>query len=113
MSTQTPLAERQCEACRGDVPPMAGEQIQQMLAEIHDDWQAVDNHHLSRTFKFKNFAQALDFVNRIGAIAEEQGHHPDIYLTYGKVRVEIFTHKIDGLTESDFVLAAKCDEAYA
>ena len=86
--------------------------IEEMLGRLHDDWQAVEDHHLARTFTFKNFAQALEFVNHIGAIAEEQAHHPDIILSYGKARVEIFTHKIDGLTESDFILAAKCDEAY-
>jgi 4a-hydroxytetrahydrobiopterin dehydratase len=64
---------------------------------------------LEKTYLFKNFAEALAFVNRVGALAEEQGHHPDVYLAWGRVRLEIWTHKIKGLTESDFVFAAKCD----
>ena len=73
-------------------------------------WQAVDEHHLLKTYTFPDFQKALDFVNRVGAIAEQEGHHPDVYLTWGKVEVKTWTHKIDGLTESDFILAAKIDE---
>lgn len=106
------LAEKQCEPCRGGVPPMEHEKAQRLLAELESGWRVVENHHLSREFTFPNFRKALDFVNRVGEIAEEQGHHPDVYLTYGKARINIWTHKIDGLTESDFILAAKADEAY-
>lgn len=87
---------------------MTAEQSAALLAEL-SDWEIVGNHHLVKTYTFKNFAAALDFVNRIGAIAEEQDHHPDIFLAWGKVTVEIWTHKINGLTESDFIFAAKCD----
>ena len=73
------------------------------------DWDVVGEHHLSRTFRFPNFVDALAFVNRVGALAEEEGHHPDICFTWGRVRIEIHTHKIDGLTASDFILAAKID----
>jgi 4a-hydroxytetrahydrobiopterin dehydratase len=104
------LAKKNCVPCKGGVPPLRGDAIGQLLAQI-DGWEAVDEHHLRKTYRFKDFVQALAFVNRIGAIAEEQGHHPDIHLTWGSVRVEIWTHKINGLTESDFVLAAKADEA--
>jgi len=79
------------------------------LMEQLDGW-AFEQGHLAKTYHFVDFAAALDFVNRIGAISEEQGHHPDIYMTWGKVSVELWTHKIDGLTESDFILAAKFDE---
>jgi 4a-hydroxytetrahydrobiopterin dehydratase len=75
------------------------------------DWTVVHTHHLEREYKFPDFKTALDFTNKVGAIAEEQGHHPDIYVAWGKVRVTIWTHKIDGLTESDFILAAKIDKA--
>jgi 4a-hydroxytetrahydrobiopterin dehydratase len=75
------------------------------------DWTVVNNHHLEREYKFPDFKAALAFTNKVGAIAEEQGHHPDIYVAWGKVRVTIWTHKIDGLTESDFILAAKIDKA--
>jgi 4a-hydroxytetrahydrobiopterin dehydratase len=103
------LAERQCVPCRGGVPPLDAEQVGKLLAEV-PGWEAERNHHLSRTFRFPDFAKALAFVNRVGTIAEEQNHHPDIYLAWGKVRVEIWTHKIDGLTESDFIFAAKISE---
>ena len=75
-----------------------------------DGWDVVDNHHLVKNYKFPNFAQALQFVDSVGAIADEQNHHPDIYLAWGKVKIEIWTHKINGLTESDFIFAAKVDE---
>jgi 4a-hydroxytetrahydrobiopterin dehydratase len=106
------LADRQCVPCKGGVPPLTGTQIAPLLAQI-DGWKVVDDHHLEKRYTFKNFVQALDLVNRIGAIAEEQSHHPDIFLAWGKVDVKIWTHKINGLTESDFVFAAKCDRAYA
>jgi 4a-hydroxytetrahydrobiopterin dehydratase len=102
------LAEKDCIPCKGGVPPMAGAEIQRLLKEI-DGWASVDDHHLTKTYGFKDFATALAFVDRIGAMAEKQWHHPDLYLAWGKVRVDIWTHKIDGLTESDFVFAAKCD----
>jgi len=79
------------------------------LMEQLDGW-SFEQGHLAKSYAFNDFAGALEFVNRIGAISEEQGHHPDIYMTWGKVSVEIWTHKIDGLTESDFILAAKFDE---
>lgn len=109
----TDLAEQTCVPCRGGVPPMAAEKADHLLAELDGGWTVVETHHLERTFEFPDFAEALAFTNAIGDIAEEQGHHPDIHLSWGRVRVEIWTHKIDGLTESDFVLAAKFDRAFA
>jgi 4a-hydroxytetrahydrobiopterin dehydratase len=102
------LAERQCVPCRGGVPPLQGDEIN-TLSDLLPDWEVVAEHHLRREFKFKDFREALDFVNRAGELAEAQGHHPDICFGWGKVEVTIWTHKIDGLTESDFVLAAKID----
>ena len=104
------LAEKMCVPCRGGVPPLTTEQIKPLAREVAD-WNVVNNHHIEREFKFSDFKTALDFVDKVGAIAEEQGHHPDIYLAWGKARVTIWTHKIDGLTESDFILAAKIDKA--
>src|SRR5262245_62179498 len=104
------LAERQCVPCKGGVPPLTPAQFEPLLAQI-DGWTVVEAHHLEKQFKLKNFAEALDLVNRIGAIAEEQNHHPDILLAWGRVQVTIWTHKINGLTESDFIFAAKCDAA--
>jgi 4a-hydroxytetrahydrobiopterin dehydratase len=107
----TQLAERACVPCRGDVPPLGTAQIAALLGQLSQGWETVRDHHLAKTFTFKNFREALAFTNAIGRIAEEQNHHPEIQLSWGRVRVEIWTHKIDGLTESDFVLAAKCDVA--
>jgi 4a-hydroxytetrahydrobiopterin dehydratase len=104
----TNLAEKSCVPCKGGVPPLDAEAVAQYLALV-DGWQAPNAHHLTKTYRFPDFKSALGFVDAIGAMAEEQGHHPDIYLAWGKVRVDVWTHKIDGLTESDFIFAAKCD----
>lgn len=103
------LASKTCVPCRGGVPPMKGDELNRYLNQVKG-WKAVNEHHLTKTFTFPDFKQALAFVNRVGAIAEEQGHHPDILLTWGKAEVTTWTHKIDGLTESDFILAAKIDQ---
>jgi 4a-hydroxytetrahydrobiopterin dehydratase len=104
------LAKKDCVPCRGGVPALTQQQTTDLLRQV-DGWSVEKGHHLCKAFRFPDFVQALGFVNRIGEIAEKQGHHPDLYLSWGMVRVEIWTHKIDGLTESDFVLAAKIDEA--
>lgn len=103
------LAARQCVPCRGGVPPMKGDEIQNMLDQL-TGWEVVGEHHLRKQFKFGDFRQALDFVNRVGELAEVQGHHPDICFGWGSADITIWTHKIDGLTESDFILAAKIDK---
>lgn len=103
------LADKSCVPCRGGVPPLRGEEIAPYLELLRNGWSVVAEHHLANEFKFPDFASALELVNRIGAIAEAEGHHPDIQLGWGRVGVTIWTHKIDGLTESDFVLAAKID----
>lgn len=103
------LASKQCTPCQGGVPPFPPEKTAELLKQLNE-WNVENNHHLSKTHTFPDFVTALDFTNRVGAIAEEQGHHPDLYLTWGKVKIDIWTHKIDGLTESDFILAAKIDE---
>ena len=106
------LAAKQCIPCRGGVPPLEGPQIQALLVQLGNDWRVVDDHHLEKEYRLENFAEALAFTNRVGATAEEQNHHPDIYLAWGKVGVTIWTHKIDGLTESDFVMAAKIEAVF-
>ncbi len=105
-----PLADRQCVPCRGGAIPLKGAELDKLAGRL-PLWKVVDEHHLSRTFRFPDFARALEFVNTVGRIAEEQQHHPDIHLAWGRATIEIHTHKIDGLTESDFVLAAKIDQA--
>jgi len=107
----TDLAAKTCVPCRGGVPPLKGADLASFREQL-PTWDVVDEHHLERGFTFPDFRTALDFVNRVGELAEEQGHHPDIYLTWGQVRIQIWTHKINGLTESDFILAAKTDVLY-
>ena len=103
------LAAKSCVPCRGGVPPLPAEQTEELLQQL-EGWAVVDQHHLSKAYSFADFVTALAFVNRVGEIAEREGHHPDLYLSWGKVTIEIWTHKIDGLTESDFILAAKIDQ---
>jgi 4a-hydroxytetrahydrobiopterin dehydratase len=103
------LAMLQCVTCKGGTPPLRGHELDDLLARLGNDWRVVEEHHLAKEFRFKNFREALDFTNRVGDLAEDQGHHPDIYLAWGRVRLTVWTHKIDGLTESDFVFAAKSD----
>ena len=103
------LAGKKCVPCMGGTPPLKGEELKQIHGQV-DGWDVIEEHHLSKTYKFPNFVKALEFVNNVGSLAEEQGHHPNIFLTWGKVGIEIWTHKIDGLTESDFILAAKIDK---
>jgi 4a-hydroxytetrahydrobiopterin dehydratase len=105
----TSLANETCVPCRGGVPPLAGEELAVLARELGNGWRVVDGHQLEKYYAFPDFAKALAFTNRVGALAEEQGHHPDIYLAWGKVRITIWTHKIDGLSRADFVLAAKID----
>ena len=108
----TDLADRRCIPCKGGVPPLEGDELSDLYDELGHDWDLVDGHHLERLYKFPDFQQALDFTQRVGGMAEEQDHHPEIYLTWGKVKLKIYTHKIGGLTESDFVWAAKADRLY-
>jgi len=108
----TELAKKACVPCRGGVPPLESKEIAGLLKVLGNNWQVVKNHHLEKEYEFKDFKQALAFTNTVGAVAEEQNHHPDILTTFGKTTVTIWTHKIDGLTESDFVFAAKVEEAH-
>jgi len=103
------LAEKECVECKGGVPPLKGEALAKLAGELNGGWQVVNEHHLEKEYKFKDFREALAFTNKVGELAEAQGHHPDIYLAWGKVKLTMWTHKIDGLTESDFVFAAKAD----
>ena len=105
------LADKKCVPCRGGIPPLKGSELQTLNKQV-PGWEVVNEHHLKQSFDFPDFQSALNFVNRVGAVAEQEGHHPDIYLTWGKVEVTTWTHKIDGLTESDFILAAKIDRLH-
>jgi 4a-hydroxytetrahydrobiopterin dehydratase len=105
------LAAKHCVPCKGGVPPLGGEELRKLSAQL-PDWKVIEEHHITKTYIFPDFKTALDFVNRVGAVAESEGHHPDIALAWGRVEVKTYTHKIDGLTESDFVLAAKVDQEF-
>ena len=105
----TELASKTCVPCRGGVPPLAGKELEALAKQVAQ-WKVVEGHHITRTFAFPDFRRALAFVNKVGALAEEQGHHPDILLAWGRAEITTFTHKINGLTESDFILAAKIDK---
>jgi len=104
------LAQENCIPCRGGVPPLKGEELDALQEKLGNGWQIINEHHLEKEYIFADFRQALDFTVKVGEVAENQGHHPDIYLAWGKVKLTIWTHKIDGLTESDFILAAKADQ---
>lgn len=106
----TGLAEKECVPCKGDTPPLKGKDLADFARQLEPGWQVVRDHHLEKKYKFKDFREALNFTNKVGELAEEQGHHPDIYLAWGEVKVTLWTHKIDGLTQSDFVMAAKTDQ---
>jgi 4a-hydroxytetrahydrobiopterin dehydratase len=103
------LASMECVPCRGGVPPLTPEEIAPYLADLGNGWSVERDHHLVKEYRFKDFAKALAFTNRVGKLAERVGHHPDIELGWGRVKLTIWTHKIDGLNEADFVLAAKAD----
>lgn len=104
------LAQKTCIPCRGGVPPLKGEELDALQEKLGNGWQIINEHHLEKEYIFADFRQALDFTVKVGEVAENQDHHPDIYLAWGKVKLTIWTHKIDGLTESDFILAAKADQ---
>jgi 4a-hydroxytetrahydrobiopterin dehydratase len=104
--------QKKCLPCEKGTPPLKGEALKEHAAQLGSTWDVIDEHHLMRLFTFPDFAKALEYVNRVGALAEEEGHHPDIYLGWGKVELTLWTHKIDGLSESDFIMAAKCSALY-
>ena len=104
------LAKKTCIPCKGGVPPMKGAKLDDLLEKLKNDWKIIKEHHLEKEYSFKNFKEALNFTIKVGELAENQGHHPDIFLAWGKVKLTIWTHKIDGLTESDFIFAAKADK---
>ena len=103
------LAAKTCVPCRGGVPSLKGEELAALETQA-GGWNVSEAHHITKAFKFPDFREALKFVNRIGELAEEQGHHPDLFLAWGKVEITTWTHKINGLTENDFILAAKIDQ---
>jgi 4a-hydroxytetrahydrobiopterin dehydratase len=106
------LAEKNCVPCKSGGAPLSGAALSALADELGNGWKIVENHHLEKEFAFRDFKQALAFTNSVGEVAEAQGHHPDIFLAWGKVKLTLWTHKVKGLSESDFVLAAKADRLY-
>lgn len=107
------LSHKKCVPCSGAVPRLHGKEIEDLYNQLNPGWKVVDGRHLEKEYPFPDFRQALTFTNLIGEVAEKEGHHPDVHLAWGKVKLIIWTHKINGLSESDFILAAKCDDEYA
>src|SRR5262245_36315011 len=110
MSTE--LADKKCVPCRGGVPPLNAAEIVPLLQQLHG-WEVENDRKLIKSFPFKNFVDPVKFVNAITEVAETEGHHPDLYVRWGEVKVYIWTHKVDGLTESDFIMAAKIDKVHS
>ena len=106
------LAGKKCIPCKVGTPPLSGEELLEFYHQLPDEWQLVNDHQIERTYSFQDFKKALAFVVEVGKIAEEEGHHPNIELSWGKVKLTYWTHKIDGLSEADFVMAAKSDVFY-
>lgn len=104
------LKEKKCKPCEGGVPPLRSQQISHYLKELKTRWEVIDNTSIRQTFKFNDFKAALDFANKVGEIAEQEQHHPDLHVYYGKVVIDLSTHAIGGLSENDFIMAAKIDE---
>ena len=104
------LAEQHCIPCSGTVLPLRKEKIHQLLGELRHEWKVINSHHVEKEFMFSNFKEAMAFVVKVGKLAEKEGHHPDILLSFRMVTLTIWTHKINGLTESDFILAAKIEK---
>ncbi len=107
------LSQRQCVPCHGDVPPLKGDVLEVLLQELQNDWKMINEHHLQKDYAFPSYQEALRFTNLIANLAESEGHHPELILSFRKVRVSYWTHKIDGLVESDFIMAAKSDLIHA
>ena len=104
------LAQKECKPCQGGTPPLKGDALKQMQSRLDGGWRVLDEQRLEKHYQFPDFKQALAFVNRVGEIAEKQNHHPDIYFTWGQARIQLSTHSIKGLSENDFILAARIDE---
>lgn len=113
LKKESHLAEKKCIPCTEGVPPLKGEELKNFSKELEKGWSLINEHHLEKDYAFPDFLAALAFVNQVGKIAEQEGHHPDIILTWGNVKITLWTHKINGLSESDFILAAKCDKAFS
>lgn len=108
----TELSKKKCVPCLSDAAPLTGDLLRPLYMQLDEGWNVINEHHLEKEYHFKNFKKALEFANIVGKVAEEEGHHPDLYLSWGKLKIQLFTHEIEGLSESDFILAAKIEAEY-
>jgi 4a-hydroxytetrahydrobiopterin dehydratase len=106
----SPVAERHCVPCEKGGEPLKGDALEELIGQLGEGWMVIEGKRLEKEYTFNDFQEGLDFVNRVGEVAEEENHHPDITLTWGKVTITLWTHKIGGLHENDFIMAAKIDE---
>lgn len=106
------LTQKKCTPCEGGIPPLKGDQLKPFLEQLNPEWNVVDEKKITRTYSFKTFVKAIEFVTSVADLAESEGHHPDFIVHYNKVTIELWTHKIDGLFDNDFIMAAKIDEIY-
>jgi len=102
------LSDKKCVACEGGTPPLEAEKVKEYMAELGGGWEVLGG-KIKKDFKFKDFKEAMAFVNKVAEIAENEGHHPDIHVFYDKVEIELWTHAVGGLSENDFIMAAKID----
>lgn len=110
VGSMSDLVHKKCTACEGESALLTNDHLEKLAGELGETWNVVNEHHLEKEFYFKDFRQALNFTNLVGALAEQEGHHPDIHLSWGHVRIVLWTHAINGLSENDFILAAKIDQ---
>ncbi len=103
------LSKKRCIPCEGGIPPLKEDEIEELKENIKDDWLVVENARIRKEFFFVNYKQTMDFVNKVASLAEEEGHHPVMHVYYAKVDIELWTHSINGLSENDFIMAAKID----
>lgn len=103
------LSKKKCIPCEGGIPPLNLEEIEELKESIKDDWFVIENSKIKKEFFFVNYRQTMDFVNKVASLAGEQGHHPVMHVFYAKVDIELWTHSINGLSENDFIMAAKID----
>jgi len=103
------LAKKECIPCKGGVPPLKGENLKKLQDELGNSWNLINDHHIEKWYEFPSFVESMKFSNKVADLAEQQGHHPEIHISFSKVKLQLWTHKIDGLTESDFIFAAKAD----
>ncbi|OGY99319.1 MAG: hypothetical protein A2945_05130 [Candidatus Liptonbacteria bacterium RIFCSPLOWO2_01_FULL_52_25] len=102
------LTQKHCVPCEGGTPPLSAKEVEKYHTSV-PDWKVLDSRKITKEFKFKDFKGAMVFVNKIAEIAEAEGHHPDLIISYNRVRIELWTHAVAGLSENDFILAAKID----